>query len=298
MYNLQTLSAADLKRGPIQLRPVCKETLEYIQLRDAIREHGILVPVIVRPRESWYEIVDGSHRYEIAKELMIPGIPCNVREMTNNEVLQCQLMIHASAIETSPVQYARRLWRIVEVEQALTLNELAMHIRQHPDWLRRVLKLVRLSVTAQDYLAEGVFSIKIGIELAKLPCVRQDELLEYLDDVSHGEFRDMIVQEARHNREGIKDKRLEERQGSEYQFRPFKEVLNELETPTVAASVLSRENAKSALDGWNAHSKWVLMNDSATVADALEKSDREKARKAALLKRRTEEHLNRKREQE
>jgi len=160
------------------------------------------------------------------------------------------------------------------------------------------LKLVRLSVTAQDYLAEGVFSIKIGIELAKLPCVRQDELLEYLDDVSHGEFRDMIVQEARHNREGIKDKRLEERQGSEYQFRPFKEVLNELETPTVAASVLSRENAKSALDGWNAHSKWVLMNDSATVADALEKSDREKARKAALLKRRTEEHLNRKREQE
>ncbi|RKZ85547.1 MAG: hypothetical protein DRQ39_06990 [Gammaproteobacteria bacterium] len=298
MYDLQIISAADLKRCPIQLRPVCKETLEYIQLRDAIRDHGILVPLLVRPMETGHEVVDGNNRYEISRDLRLPGLPCHVVEMSDNEVLQYQLLVHASSIETEPVQYARRLWRIVEVEQALTLNELAMHIRKHPDWVRRILKLVRLSITAQEYLTEGHFGVKIGIELAKLPCEKQDELLEYLDDVTPSEFKDMIVQEARHHRENIKDRRVEERSETEYRFRSFKEVLDELERPTVAASVLSREKAQSALDGWNAHAKWVLMNDSATVADALDKSEREQARKAELLKRRTAEHLNRKREQE
>jgi len=293
MYNLQTIAIDDLKRCPISFRPVCKETLEYVQLRDSIRDIGILVPLLVRPHN---EVVDGNNRYEVARDLRLPGVPCNVREMTDDQVLQLQLVIHSSSIEVSTVEYARRLWRIVEVEKSFSLNELATYIRQHPDWLRRRLNLVNLSPKAQFYLTDGLLGVIIAIELSKLPHGRQDAILKYVGNMPTAELKDMVIEEARHHREGIKYRRVH-RQKSQYQFRSFKEVVSELEKPTVAATVLNYENATTPLEGWTAGLQWALKNDSATVAEVLKRREKEQARKADLLKRRSAEHLERKREQ-
>lgn len=51
------------------------------KLKAEIRRRGFGAPILVRPAEGRYQIVDGEHRWRIARELRIPMIPCVVTEM-------------------------------------------------------------------------------------------------------------------------------------------------------------------------------------------------------------------------
>lgn len=59
---------------------------EMAQMRESIREYGILTPILARPLEnSGYEVISGHRRLAICKELGVKVIPTIVREMTNEE---------------------------------------------------------------------------------------------------------------------------------------------------------------------------------------------------------------------
>lgn len=294
MANTQTITINELKRCPIQFRPVCRESLDYITLRDSIRKYGVLVALLVRPKKGSYEVVDGTHRYDIALLLRLSSLPCTVQEMTDEEVLTYQLMIQANRIEPTTIEYARRLWRIINIDQSMSLNELASQIKKHPGWVQRKLNLVKLSPESQKHLTKGYFGVAIGGELCKLPHSKQDELLSLLESMPQKEFRELVVEQARHHRQGKKDRRVHQK--THYKWRSFKEVVNELENPTVAASVLTNAEATTALDGWKAHAEWVLKRDLASVAEDLQQQEKDQAMEAAKLERRNAEHLNRKRD--
>ena len=59
-----------------------------MEMADSVRKHGVLVPVMVRPKEGGgYEMVSG-HRRKMASELaQKETIPCLVREMTDDEAI-------------------------------------------------------------------------------------------------------------------------------------------------------------------------------------------------------------------
>lgn len=61
---------------------------EMAQMRESIREYGILTPILARPLEnSGYEVISGHRRLAICKELGVKVIPTIVREMTNEEAV-------------------------------------------------------------------------------------------------------------------------------------------------------------------------------------------------------------------
>ena len=59
-----------------------------MEMADSVRKHGVLVPVMVRPKEDGgYEMISG-HRRKMASELaQNETIPCLVREMTDDEAI-------------------------------------------------------------------------------------------------------------------------------------------------------------------------------------------------------------------
>lgn len=273
-----------LRRCPIELRTVRKETLAYIQLRDSIREFGQLVPLLVRPRGEFFEAVDGAHRYEVLDDLRSETALCHVREMTDSDVLRFQIVAHATRIETKPIEYAHRLWRIVNIEQTLTIRDIAHSVHQTVDWVKRMMNLVNLSPACRTALERECLSVSAAIELSKLPVDQQDRLLPVGDGLGAGEFRDLIRREARHHRQGVKDTRIASRTTDEldYRFRKFREILHELKQPTVAASVLTRAGASTALDGWKTALSWVLQHDQASLERRKKRSEQQ-ARRAANL---------------
>lgn len=60
---------------------------EVQKLIDSIRENGILDPLLLRPKNSKYEIVIGNKRYEIARILGLKTVPALIKEI-DDEVVQ------------------------------------------------------------------------------------------------------------------------------------------------------------------------------------------------------------------
>ena len=81
---VDTLDIAQLH--PFADHPFHPYTDERLRdLTDSIREHGVLMPVLVRPMESGgYEIISGHNRVEAAKLAGLDKVPVTIREMDDD----------------------------------------------------------------------------------------------------------------------------------------------------------------------------------------------------------------------
>ena len=57
------------------------------ELVESIRVHGILSPLLARPKGTGYELVSGHRRRLAAQKLGLPTVPVLVREMTDDEAV-------------------------------------------------------------------------------------------------------------------------------------------------------------------------------------------------------------------
>ena len=80
---VDTLDIAQLH--PFADHPFHPYTDERLRdLTDSIREHGVLMPVLVRPLDGGYEIISGHNRVEAAKLAGLDKVPVTIREMDDD----------------------------------------------------------------------------------------------------------------------------------------------------------------------------------------------------------------------
>ena len=263
MDTLTYIDPKQLKRCPYSLRPVRKDSLEYIQFREAILRGGIDLPLLIRQGS---EIVDGYYRWEIALELGLEKVPCYVRNLTDFEVLVKQLTLNNNA---SHVEYLRRLWRIMGAKPDLTLDGLAHTITKSREWIYTTLSLERF--VDKDSLYNGTVPILLAAEMAKLPRDYQNRIIPVVAPLTASEAVDTIRVSVRGYLESLKDGRAARNINSQLdlspRFRKYSEVVSELKEPSAAVSLLHRCKANTALLGWLAALEWVLRVD----PDSLEK---------------------------
>lgn len=273
--HLRNLRTTELRRCPIQLRPVRKETLDYYMLRDSIRDVGILQPLLVRPIDDGYEVVAGNNRFECAVDLKMEEVPCVVRNLSDREVLRIQVVENSNRIQTNPVDYVRRLQKIIHTGE-MSVEELAYAIHRHPDWVRNLLSLNCLTESWKQRLNDREVSIKVASELAKLPIHVQDEFLQLSAELPANEFLEVIRSAVRENRTSvIFDKRRRDAYVKPI-LRKWRTIIDEYLNHTNAATVLMRANAETALDGWNACLEFLLCMDEPTVAERVARRERAK----------------------
>jgi ParB/RepB/Spo0J family partition protein len=276
MGDTRNIPMADLRRSPIQLRTVRKETMEYMMLRDSIRKSGVLSSLLVRPCEEWYEVVLGSHRYEVALDLNLESLPCQIRDIEDDEAYTLQVEENVVRVETLPSEYARRMQTILNRGE-MTVNQLARSVSRHPDTVKKWLSFNYLSPKAKNLLDSGVLQCILGVELAKLPVMQQDELLSLHSQFPTMEYLEMIRQCVREHRGAARKERGASKAGTHPTFRQFRKVRDEYLTPREAATVLTRSNAKTALDGWKAAIEWILSMDESTVRERVARHERKHA---------------------
>ena len=78
---------------PDKLTPFAKhpyrvqEDAAMDELTESIRVHGVLSPLLARPKGEGYELVSGHRRRLAAQKLGLPTVPVLVREMTDDEAV-------------------------------------------------------------------------------------------------------------------------------------------------------------------------------------------------------------------
>ncbi len=85
----QLIPIEDIDPNPNQPRQNVGDLSELIA---SIREKGVLEPILVRRKESRFQIVAGERRYRAAIEAGLPEIPSVVKELNDPEVMEIALV--------------------------------------------------------------------------------------------------------------------------------------------------------------------------------------------------------------
>jgi ParB/RepB/Spo0J family partition protein len=291
--DIKTIPIEQLIEPRLVLRLVNRESVEYLEMRDSIAQWGFWNSICVRPcpyDANKYEVVDGLYRFTCARELMLPGLPCIIKEgMTDNDVLAAQIQANAVRPETKPVEFARQLKRIMASHPGMTRAELAIIVRKHSNWISERLGLLNLIEPLQKDVDRGEIPVMSAYLLAKVCKMNQREYAEAAKTLPYREFQPLVASYLKAAHEAVTQGRADLLY-SDYReiayLRNVKEIQAEYTGRNSAASQLKKSGAKTAVDGWCAALQWVLHLDSDTVAYQRAKAAERK--KASIIQRKGE----------
>ena len=131
-------------------------------LTESVSLHGILQPVMVRPRgKGRYELVAGERRFRAAREAGLTQIPAVVREMTDEDSLIVALIENIQREDLNAMEAARGYRQLLD-QFGISQLELARQIGKSPSTVGYALSLLRLPPEMQKGIAEGRISMDHG----------------------------------------------------------------------------------------------------------------------------------------
>ena len=93
------------KIRPSRLNPRLEVNIERLnELAESIKEVGLLEPIIVRPVDREFEVVVGERRYRASQQAGLKRIPAIVREYSDDEVVQLNLIENIQREELNAVE--------------------------------------------------------------------------------------------------------------------------------------------------------------------------------------------------
>ncbi len=116
------------------------------ELAESIRTQGILSPLLVRPlTENGFEIVFGARRYRAAQLAGQDTVPVRIRQMSDAEALEAQLVENLIRSEIHPMEEAQGFRALLELEEPkYSIEQIAAKVGKSPAFVASRLKLTDL----------------------------------------------------------------------------------------------------------------------------------------------------------
>lgn len=138
--------------GPMQPRTRFDEKA-LSQLADSIKSHGIVQPILVRPRGNRYEVVAGERRWRAAKLAGLTKIPAVVREVADGDLLEIALVENLQREDLNPIEEAHAYKKLIETV-GLTQESLAERMGRDRSYITNYLRLLKLPDDIQELVKE------------------------------------------------------------------------------------------------------------------------------------------------
>jgi ParB/RepB/Spo0J family partition protein len=195
--------------SPSRTNPRGKHEREALaDLVESIRKQGVLMPVLVRPlKPGEYELVAGHRRFEAAKLAMLSTIPATVRELSDVEVLEIQVVENLQRADLTPLEEAEGYRRLLRAP-GYDVEKIAERVGRSIKYVYDRVKLLALSKDAQALLLEEKITAGHAILLARLSPAdqkramaegalleREHTLFDPDDDATHGQLKARSVRE-------------------------------------------------------------------------------------------------------
>lgn len=151
------VSPKQIKANPYQPRKNFEDKgLE--SLRNSIREHGILQPLVVtQTMGGQYELVAGERRLRAAQALSLKTVPVIVRTARDLEKLELSLVENIQRKDLNPIEKAEAYKQLMD-NFSLTQEEASKRLGIARSTLNNNLRLLNLSSEIQVEIASGKIS--------------------------------------------------------------------------------------------------------------------------------------------
>src|SRR5580692_9452711 len=143
------------------------------ELAGNIRQHGVLQPVLVRPlpdgEDGFFELVAGARRYQASQMAQRETIPATVRELTDTQCLELQLIENLQRADVHELDEARGYAALMKMEpETYTVELLAEKIGRSEKYVHARLRLTHLVEEVQQAFYNGKLSVAHAFEMARL----------------------------------------------------------------------------------------------------------------------------------
>lgn len=306
MGQLLTVPVANIRENPVALRSLNRQSEEYLGLVDSVRIKGFMGTITVRPGKDeagveYYEVIDGLHRFNAAKDAGLLEIGVDVRDLDDDQVVEAQIMANIHRVETKPVEYSKALLHILSRNPLMTEADLASKLAKSPAWIKDRLGLNKISnPQIQALVDEGTIALANAYALAKLP---ENEMADFLDramTLPPDEFVPAVNQRVK----DIKEAKRKGQDAAPVTFQPVaffqkaKDVKDEMESGRVARELLSRTGTTDPVKAFALAVQWILHLDPISVEVQRANDDARKAEREAAKAARTAEREAKKAEAE
>jgi ParB family transcriptional regulator, chromosome partitioning protein len=157
-----------IEKNPYQTRYVFDEEM-LGELRDSIKEHGVVQPVVVRPaeEEGRYILVLGERRLRASKMAGKETIPALVRRVSPQQAAEMTVLENVMREDLNPIEQAEA-FRVLSLEFKLTQSQIADRIGMSRETVSNYMRLLRLPQKVMEYMLAERISFSDAREILRL----------------------------------------------------------------------------------------------------------------------------------
>ena len=192
--NISLFDITDFPNHPFKVRMDAK----MVETIESVREHGVLVPALVREKPTGgYEMISG-HRRKMASELAgFENMPCIVRNLSDDEAVIVMVDSNLQREEILPSEKAFAYKMKLEamnrqgkrtdltstplVSKFRTNEILAQEAGESRETIRRYIRLTELIPEILEMVDDKKISMRPAVELSYLPKEEQEILYDTME---------------------------------------------------------------------------------------------------------------------
>jgi ParB family transcriptional regulator, chromosome partitioning protein len=154
MSDLRQIRLSEIIPDPDQPRQNFNDEA-LAELAASVKQHGILQPIVVTPKNGKYLIVAGERRYRASQLAGLTKIPALVRTLSAQHRLELSLIENLQRADLNPIETATAFLKLRD-QFSLSLEEIMQRVgRNSASAVSNTLRLLRLPKFVQDAVAQG-----------------------------------------------------------------------------------------------------------------------------------------------
>lgn len=127
------------------------------ELADSIKQFGLLQPILVQDRKTYYEIIAGERRWRAAKLAGLKEVPVIIRDYTEQEIVEISLIENIQREDLNPIEEAQAYKKLL-TEFNLKQDEVAERVSKSRTAVTNSMRLLKLCDEVQQMIIDDMLS--------------------------------------------------------------------------------------------------------------------------------------------
>lgn len=158
----------DVYPSPEQPRRVFADA-QLDELAASIRAHGVIMPLVVRPRPGGgFLLIAGERRWRAAQRAGLESVPVVVQDVAPREAFERALIENVQRADLNPIEEAAAYQRLL-ADHGLTQDEVATRVGKERATIANAVRLLKLPPSVRAMVEEGRLGMGHARALLGLP---------------------------------------------------------------------------------------------------------------------------------
>ncbi len=128
-----------------------------LELSESIKQFGVLQPLLVQDRHTYYEIVAGERRWRAAKLAGVKEIPIIIKNLTPQEMVEISLIENIQREDLNPIEEAIA-FKTLLTEFNLKQDEVAERVSKSRTTVTNSIRLLKLNEKVQQMIIDEMLT--------------------------------------------------------------------------------------------------------------------------------------------